>query len=176
MKSEKCDITPDVWQWARQLATQIEGTGLFKTPNYTGLARDDRFVIGYAGEWVFREWLTQNNVKHDYRVKTDGRSQRSEFIVWREGQPKAVEVKTASKAHYRKLMWPAAQAMDWAAVVGVRISGNLGEVMGWLQRQDIESRTSIMPGVDGVPTRQVDYEELRAPSEFVSMVETILRG
>lgn len=123
------------------LAAAIEATGLYATPNYTGLSEDNRFFTGYLGEFAVAKWLTDLDIRHKHRVKASGHSEPAEFLVWHKGQAYRLEVKTAGKPCYEKFMMPESQPIDALFYLGARVSTIVPEccisLHGWLGARQV---------------------------------------
>ena len=108
--------------------------------NYTGLHEPNRFYYGYLGEFVFVKWLKESNINFKYEVNANEYPDEEDFILYaNNGKPITVDVKTATKPHYKNIMFPKPQAEKYTydCYVGVRLlSDDLAQVCGYCQKKD----------------------------------------
>ena len=106
--------------------------------NY-GLDEPDRYYTGMLGEIVFKELLQRHDKKFDYSPKHDG-TDTSDFIVTLvSGKVIDVDVKTCSKPHYKFMVYPTSQyqRFSYPVYVGIRLNGDIAEVIGYCFRKDL---------------------------------------
>jgi len=175
IKLSDTDLAAACW-WDQTISKNLK-----KTPNYTGLARKHRFLTGYIGELAVRHFLEAFHVLHQHRISTDGKSKRSEFFVWRNGEKKRMEVKAGSASHYSKFMYPHKQWDCADLYIGARIEAvrpELGEcdvsLMGWLAAKDVKMLKTRDFG-HGVPTLYCEYENMRPIQGLIPLLEKTYR-
>jgi len=151
--------------WADETMSRLP-----KTPNYTGLAADDRFLTGWVGEFAMRRWLHKNAPRWTWRVSHDGASNDNEFELVADGRTVKLELKTASQPFHQYLMFPLAQKVDWDICVGARIfdlEAGIVDLMGWMGRNDVD-RMEIADV--HIPTRRRKFSMLRPMRDLVELL------
>lgn len=83
-----------------------------KSKQYTGLESSWAFYYGTLGELAFLELLKQNNIKHQYHSQADGKADFTDFMIFKDGDPYTVDVKTVAakdKDRFHHIMVPKKQ-------------------------------------------------------------------
>lgn len=149
-------ITEQAKQEARESQKKVAESGLFDTPNYTGLSEEDRFYYGYLGEWGFAQFLIKHKIPFEWDNKYTGHIDNGDFII----HGKVYDVKTATKPGYKNLMFPKKQLKHKRDFyIGCRLDGNYIEVVGLICRKKIEKITPKDFG-KGVETISVLLKDL----------------
>ena len=108
--------------------------------NYTELDEPNKFYYGYIGEFAFIKWLNRAGIKYKYEVKTDGYPGAEDFLLYsNNGQQITVDVKTATKPHYKNIMMPKSQAERYTydCYVGVLlVNDDTAKICGYCQKKD----------------------------------------
>ena len=110
--------------------------------NYTGLNEPNKFYYGYIGEFAFIKWLKQSKIKHKYSYKVHPGAYRGaeDFVLYaNNGQQITVDVKTATKPHYKNIMMPKSQAERYTynCYVGVLlVNDDIAKICGYCQKND----------------------------------------
>jgi len=128
--------------------------------NYTGLSADRRFYFGILGELATVELLRIKGVRVKYTPKWNGKADSGDLIVYADGYPIKVDVKTASKDFHENLWMPAKQydRYTYDGYIGVRICGDVAEIHGYCAKKDF---TKSMHPRAKVPTYGVALCDLR---------------
>lgn len=135
----KIEITEQAKKEAKEYHKKMIGFVSYLGNNYTGIHQKDRFEIGYLGEWVFNEFLKNNCVKEIewVGVQSDGNSHDFEF------GSKKIDVKTASREFYKRIMMPLSQFQkyhrDYYVAVKLNDARTQGEIMGYLRHEDLKN-------------------------------------
>lgn len=151
---------------AQEWADEIASSALFETPNYTGLSRPDRFLIGYLGELAVARLLERFGKLHVHRIALNGKSADTELLVRERSSWARLEVKTAGKRSYARLMFPAAQhdkSADYVVATRIDWRTNDGagvEIMGWLPGERAHALPVSTFGEHGIATRSIEFERL----------------
>lgn len=119
----------------------------FKTDkNYTGLSEPDRFYFGILGELAFVELLKQNGVKTKYAPLWNGKADNGDVIVYADGYPLKVDVKTCSKAFHENLWIPVKQyeRYSYNGYIGVRLIDDVAEIHGYCSKDKFTK--TVHPG------------------------------
>ncbi len=112
-------------------------------PNYTGLEADRRYFIGYRCEFGTRDWMATlaDWLEFKYQVNTNGKSQRSEFLVRYGGKWNRLEVKGRGNAEHDGPFFKQIQKHDWRVVVFPHLVGGIDDprvvVKGWWGIDDL---------------------------------------
>ena len=147
---------------AAQWSAAVLGTGLERTPNHTGFAVPDRFLIGYLGELATAQWLDRIGAYYRHNVDLRGRTAAPEFVVELDGAPAYLEVKTAGRDKWRRLFVPTAQRLDAHVYVAACVVNRAPwqvELVGWLPRDDVAT-LPLQTFPQGCPARAADYGAL----------------
>ena len=128
-------------------------------------------MIGYIGEIAVCKWFDIYRVRYVHRVCTNGKSQPSELTVWRDGEPRKIEVKTAGEPFHQYLMWPAKQKLDFSAVIGPRVNSRKWvAIMGWLSLAQVP-KMEIRKWESGESSRQQRFEDIEPEIDFIAKVD-----
>jgi len=119
----------------------------------------ERYYAGYLGEWAFNEFLIKNKIKDKVRWdrEADGIADKGDFFFG----AKVVDVKTASKSYFTKLMIPLTQFMNSKKdyYVATRIDGEEITIMGYATGDDM-ARAKISDFGIGA-TKYIPFDKLR---------------
>lgn len=128
--------------------------------NYTGLSEDRRFYYGILGELATVELLRLNGVRAKYAPKWGAGADDGDIVVYADGYPCKVDVKTASKDFHENLWMPEKQYMRYTydGYIGVKICGDVAEIHGYCAKKDF---TKSMHPRAKVPTYGVALCDLR---------------
>ena len=146
----------------RSLAEECQHLTMDKVvgDNYTGLHQPNRFYYGYIGEFVFVKWLKQNNINFKYVFNANGYPDDEDFVLYaNNNQEIKVDVKTATKPHYKNIMFPKSQAERYTydCYVGIQLmSDDLAKVCGYCQKKDFTLSEELFK----VPTYYKALDEL----------------
>lgn len=165
----RIEMTPVEIATATLWATTVEKLVRGKE-NYTGLSAHDRYFHGYLGELAVARWLKAGDKLFQHRVFLSGRREESEFVVWKGGERKYLEVKTAADASHRNFMMPVRQRVDAAIYVGTRleIAESVVVIEGALPRSRVEG----LPVRDfGVPARYCPFATMDAPDVLLGILD-----
>lgn len=104
--------------------------------NYTGLSEPDRFYFGILGELAFVYVLKQNGIMAKYTPAWDGKADSGDVIVYCDGDPLKVDVKTCSKKFHENLWIPVKQYQRYSynGYIGVRLNGDVAEIHGYCSK------------------------------------------
>lgn len=113
----------------------------FKTDNnYTGLSAEHRFYYGILGEMAVVKYLYDQGVKLKYApVWNNNTPDDGDIVVYVDGYPAKVDVKTATKAFHENLWIPEKQYNRYAydGYIGVRIVDDVAEIHGYCSKKDL---------------------------------------
>lgn len=156
-------ITEEIKDRSLRYAKSIESTGLYSTPNYTGLNEENRFYYGYVGELCFDVYLKSVGADYKFEVRADGKPGGGDFILYRKGGFITLDVKTASKSFYTKIMLPKEQMKKYKydVYVGLRLLNGDCEIWGYCYPDEFEE---VMVKV---PTMEKDLSSLRDVTELL---------
>lgn len=128
--------------------------------NYTGLSEDHRFYFGILGELATVKALKDAGVRLKYTPQWGAGADDGDIIVYADGFPIKVDVKTASKDFHEHLWIPDKQfaRYTYGGYIGVRLNGDVAEVFGYCAKKDF-SKTEH-PGAK-VPNYGIRLDELR---------------
>lgn len=151
---------------AMERATLDKLKELGKALNYTELDEPEQFYYGALGELAFVSMLRQQGIQASYQPLQNGVADECDVTVWHEQQPVTLDIKTASKAHYKYLMTPAVQVARADRYVGVKIDGNEAVIYGVASRHQLRPHQDY--GVKAkIPTLCLPLDEL-TPIEEVN--------
>tara|TARA_R110002126_G_scaffold290123_1_gene446436 strand:- start:555 stop:1070 length:516 start_codon:yes stop_codon:yes gene_type:complete len=134
------EITDKMKDYAKQCEETVLSTMI--GTNYTGLNEPNKFYYGYIGEFAFIKWLKQSKIKHKYSYKVHPGAYRGaeDFVLYaNNGQQITVDVKTATKPHYKNIMMPKSQAERYTynCYVGVLlVNDDIAKICGYCQKND----------------------------------------
>ena len=134
------EITDKMKDYAKQCEEKVLSTMI--GTNYTGLNEPNKFYYGYIGEFAFIKWLKQSKIKHKYSYKVHPGAYRGaeDFVLYaNNGQQITVDVKTATKPHYKNIMMPKSQAERYTynCYVGVLlVNDDNAKICGYCQKND----------------------------------------
>lgn len=142
-------------------------------PNYTGLSAKDRYYIGFLGELVFKEYLDREGKKYNYNVRLDGRSGGADFELFTSDvNVKVIDVKTASKFYYTKMLVPKVQLDKHPnyTYVGVRLdeANSEGEICGYCYAEDFGISDGFTK--EKIPTAYKNFNGLEEIENLISDV------
>lgn len=163
-----------VWQDA------ILSADLESRPNYTGLHRPNRFLIGYLGELAVARLLEQWGVIYVHRVNLTGKTSASEFLARMVGRNVSLEVKTAGDPTHQRLMFPAAQhdhSADFLIAARVEALEPFQadvSVWGYLTGEQAHSLPVGEFGL-GVATRHCRLTELNPIADLLNTLDRVRR-
>lgn len=150
-------ITVQMAQDARHSA-QLMQTNIGRVANY-GLDEPDRYYTGMLGEMVFKELLSQFDKAYDYSPKHDGTDTSDFKVTLKNGRVVDVDVKTCSKPYYKLMVYPTVQyqRFKYDVYVGIRLNGDVAQVMGYCFRKDLVPIEGMK-----VPSMGVQLNDLKA--------------
>jgi hypothetical protein len=160
-------INHEMRQTAFQLEQQVlKSVAESNRADYLPETNPRRYYVGFLGEQVFLQFLSENNVRSYYAPQTNGKPDKFDFLVMTSaGDRVAVDVKTASKSYYSKLMIHRKQYEKTGftgVYVAVRLNGeSYGEVLGWT------SGTNLL-------TDPSDYQQLYLPYSYLFSMESLV--
>ena len=165
------EITDEMKQKARGWNDKVMQSNIKYSPNYTGISVNDRFYYGYLGELVFLELLKQSGKKYEYTPRFDGIPDDCDFLIYIDGKPEKLDVKTASKNFYKNIMLPKSQWIkkyrDY--YIGIRLEGDAANVCGYCKHNDFEEKDTF--GYNGVVTMYKSLNELELIEELLEKID-----
>lgn len=156
-------ITEDAYREAKNYQDAIYKTSTMKKDNYTRLSAENRYLNGWIGEWGFKQFLDESEIKYQHNLRTDGKPDNGDFIIG----GKIIDVKTASKSFHRKLLVSEIQYQKHRSdfFVGVRINGEFVEVFGFITYVEMSKKIKMDFGY-GIPVLSIDLFELKPIEEL----------
>jgi hypothetical protein len=135
-------VTNDQVAWAASVEERIRASGLYETPNPTGLCADGRWEKGFLGEIALDNLLRETELWYRWDPQTDGRPDRGYDFTFCDanGEEVLLDVKCAGEAHHRNLLLNQHHAVAPKSRVFVgakRVERNVVEVWGWCSRAEI---------------------------------------
>jgi len=133
-------ITDQAKEEARIYAEAVKGRGISDIGNYTKISINDRFYIGYLGEWAFNEYLKIICLKSTvvWSREADGMADNGDFFF----DNKIIDVKTASQHYYKNIMIPLAQfekhKRDYYVAVKLNQIENTAELLGYVNYEEMK--------------------------------------
>lgn len=100
------------------------------TPNYTGIAASRRFYWGHLGELSVTDLLQERGIRYKWEPVADGNSHYDDIVVYMDGIPLSVDVKTASDKSHKYCATPKAQWTKPYLYLGARVNNNIMEIWG----------------------------------------------
>jgi len=149
---------------AREYQNKINEKGILAGRN---VMNNDRDYVGYLGEWAFNELLKIKDAKKviEWQRDADGFGDDGDFFF----DGKVIDVKTASKPFYKKLMMPLKQfekkKKDF--YVAVRLDGDIAEIIGFATHQEMQDAPVDDFG-QNTPTKNILFTKLRKIDELLS--------
>ena len=159
------NLTEDAKKEARENQDKINEKGRLLGTNNMNNERD---YVGYLGEWAFNEFLKMNDfksiIKWSREITAYGGDVGDFFF-----DEKVIDVKTASKPFYKKLMMPLKQfeKKEKYYYVGVRLDGDLAEIMGFATYEDMKN-APIDDFGHNTPTKNISFSKLKPIDELLS--------
>lgn len=167
----RIQLTKKAFEEARAYSNRIAKLDLMNKPNYTGINQEDRYFIGYLGEWAFAQFLVIREVGFHWHTNTSGKSDNCDFTI----KGKKIDIKTCSKLgkpEYKHLMMPSKQFFhirDYYIAVGINEKEGYAEVQGYTTRNRLEG---IEPKDFGYgPTIALELTELINIETFIKSIK-----
>lgn len=138
----------EAWAYGEKTESQVNH---FRS--YTGLEEPGRYFVGRLGELAFRDWCDERRVQYEELVRSDGKSDVTDFRVWRaaDSKPFLLNVKNTVHPNARMMMRPIAQeerhphdllvgakSVDDKSTVRTTFFGAIGKKRWELQRRAVE--------------------------------------
>lgn len=127
--------------------------------------KNGNYLIGYKGEYAIEQLLLDNNVRYRYTPRIDGHPDDGDFIVWIEGKPARVDVKTTVNDNVWMLVNKNAKKFDY--YIGVKVVDREAEIWGYATHDMLTDET----GVAGTIGETLGL--LTNIDEFIRMVDKI---
>jgi hypothetical protein len=133
-------ITDQAKEEARIYAEAIKGRGISDIGNYTNISVNDRFYIGYLGEWAFNQFLILKDFKSKvtWSREADGMADSGDFFF----DNKIIDIKTASQHYYKNIMTPLAQfekhKRDYYVAVKLNQIESTAEIVGYVNYDELK--------------------------------------
>jgi hypothetical protein len=155
------DLTPEMERYARSIEKAMKGVVAPLGPNYTGLAVDERFFIGYLGDTFVAKMLELAGKRYSYIPHLIGQEGTDDIDVWVMGERVTIEIKATPSLNHRYLMMPSQQFARFVPdhptiYVAVFIGTEGAEIAGYAHREDFEE-TFVR-----IPTMQVHRDNLHS--------------
>lgn len=165
---------------ARRLEARVKKTRTLQGRHPDGLEEPDRYFIGYLGELAFARLLTEAGRWFKWAPRTDGKADNGDFTVSHRGVSWCLDVKTASKPHYTRLMMPKTQLERVGRAVDIYVAarvlrpilggpireGSEVEFHGWVCRHDFLRNAEVYEG-RGVPTYSMPFVALHPMTALI---------
>jgi|GEM_PF-3505968 len=162
-------------QEARDIEAKIARSKTLKRKNYTHLSIQQRYYFGTLGHLAFEHLLEEKGKAFRSCHRSDGKADDFDVIAWASGRVLRLDVKTASKANYRRMMIPSAQLArhrrDVYVAVRLEEEETLARMMGWATRTEALEWPESAFGDHGVMTRSQAFSELRSIEELLAQLE-----
>lgn len=171
----RIDLTPEDVDLATAWATEVERLAAKRGDNYTGISEPARYFNGYLGELAIARWLTSAGRLFQHRVWMTGRREAAEFVVWKQGEPKHLDVKCTSKPDATIMMMPAAQAVDSAVYVACRLLQDGAcpavSIDGWVTGAVL--KTAAVKDFGKGLTRYMPHVNLQHPNALIDALDGV---
>lgn len=129
-------VSDEMKKHARRGESRIMRTFKNKKPNYTDLHEPDRFYFGILGELAFVKLLRESGIKAKYAPNWNGLADNGDVVVYCNGYPLKVDVKTCSKPFHENLWIPEKQfnRFTYDGYIGVRLVDDMAEIHGYCSK------------------------------------------
>lgn len=158
------------------LARNCSNTIIKRLPprdNYTELEANDRYYIGYLGEFAFEEALRSRGKKAIHNIILNGASAGEDFTCFFKIGPKKIDVKTASMHYAKGMAFPKSQynyLSDKYIYVGVKLDNGYAHIMGWCLFSDMNKDPQAQRSFP-IPTNFIHYTEMQDIDELIKKME-----